>query len=120
MVLEPEVLKEPYADENSRRIAILQQVLSSVRRDIDEVAQDNKTLDICGMLINQTLQTVLQKMDDSPVMASKLSDANGVDFDHITLGKGNIRMDVAEDIVDVKVRISSLAWTSEDPFTLEE
>jgi hypothetical protein len=59
-------------------------------------------------------------MDDSPVLASRLSDANGVDFDHITLGKGNIRMDVTEDIAAVKVRIGSLAWTLEDPFVLEE
>ena len=120
MVLEQEMLEKPYADENSRRIAILEQVLSNVRKDIDEVAQDNKALDICGMLINQTLQTVLHKMDDSPVLASKLDDANGLDFDHITLGKGDIRMDVADDIVSVQVRLGSITWTFEDPFALEE
>lgn len=120
MVLEQEVLQKPYTDENSRRIAILKQVLSNSRKDIDQVAQDNKVLDICGMLINQTLQTVLQKMDDSPVLASRLSDANGVGFDHINLGKGNIRMDVADDIVDVNIRIGSIAWTFEDPFALEQ
>jgi len=120
MVLGPDVLEEPYADESSRRIAILRQVLSNVREDIGEVAQDNKTLDICGMLINQTLQTILQKMEDSPVLATNLSDANGLDFDHINLGKGNIRMDVADDNVKVKVRLGSLAWTLEDLFALEE
>ncbi|UCE98561.1 MAG: hypothetical protein JSV82_05075 [Planctomycetota bacterium] len=120
MVLEPDVLEEAYADENSRRIAILEQVLSNVRKDINEVAEDNKTLDICGMLINQTLQTVMHKMDESPVLASTLSDANGVAVDHISLGKGNIRMDVAGDIVNVQVRLGSLAWTLEDPFALEE
>ncbi len=120
MVLGPDVFEEPYADESSRRIAILKQVLSNVRRDIDEVAQDNKMLDICGMLINQTLQTILQKMEDSPVLATNLSDANGLDFDHISFDKGTIRMDVADDIVKVKVNIGSLAWTLEDPFALEE
>jgi len=53
MVLETEVLDKPYANENARRIAILRQVLENIRRDIDEVAPDNKMIGICGMLINQ-------------------------------------------------------------------
>jgi hypothetical protein len=120
MVLETEVLDKPYANENARRIAILKQVLKNVHKDIDEVAQDNKMLGICGMLINQTLKTVLQKLDDSPALASKLSDADGLDFDHITLDKGSIGMGVTDDIVKVKVKVGSLAWTFEDPFALEE
>jgi hypothetical protein len=120
MVLETEVLDKPYANENARRIAILEQVLKNVRKDTDELAQDNKMLGICGMLINQTLNTVLQKLDESPVLASKLSGNNGLPFDHITLGKGSIGMGITDDIVKVKVKVSSLTWTSEDPFALEE
>jgi hypothetical protein len=120
MVLEAKVLNEPYANENARRIAILRQVAENIRRDIDEVAPDNKLLGICGMLINQTLRTVLQRLDESPVLASKLSDAEGFGFDHITIGKGTIVMSVTDDIVDVKVRSGSFVWSSEDPFALEE
>jgi hypothetical protein len=120
MVLETEVLDKPYADENARRIAILRQALENVRGDISEVAQDNKTIAICGMLINQTLETVLQKLNESPMQASKLSDADGFDFDHITFGKGSISMGVTEDVVNVEVQVGSLTWTFEDPFALEE
>jgi len=120
MVLETEVLDEPYANENARRIAILRRVLENIRGDVDEVATDNKMIGVCGMLINQTLETVLQKLDESPVLASKLSDADGFGFDHITLGKGNITMSVTDDIVNVKVRLGSLVWKFEDPFVLEE
>jgi len=119
-VVEKEVLDEPYANENARRIAILRRVLENIRRDVDEVAPDNKMIDICGALINQTLWTVLQKLDESPVLASKLSDAKGFGFDHITIGKGNIVMNVTDDIVKVKVRLGSLVWTFDDPFVLEE
>lgn len=119
MVLETEVLDEPYANANARRIAILKQVLENIRRDVDEFAADNKMLGICGLLINQTFETVLRKLDESPVLASKLSDAEGFGFDHITLGKGNIAMNVTNDIVKVKVRLGSFVWT-EDPFALEE
>ncbi|MFZ0034301.1 MAG: hypothetical protein WAK60_04855 [Sedimentisphaerales bacterium] len=120
MVLEAKVLDEPYANENARRIAILKQVKENVRRDIDEVAPDNKRIGVCGMLINQTLGTVLQKLDESPVLASELSDPNGFGFDHITLGKGNIVMNVTDDIVKVDVKLGSFVWSTESPFALEE
>jgi len=119
MVMESEVLDEPYANQNARRIAILRQVLANFHRDVDEVKADNKKLDICRMLINQTLETILQELYESPVLASKLTSAEGVDFDHITLGKGCISMNVVGDIVDVNVRISSFAGKFEDPFSLD-
>jgi hypothetical protein len=122
MVLEPDILDEPYASENARRIAMLQQLSKNFHSDIDELAQDNKTLDVCGMLVNQTLETVLQRLDSSPALASKLSDAKGLDFDHITLGKGRISMmSIMDDIINVNIGIGSLTWTFEDdPFALEE
>jgi hypothetical protein len=120
MVLDAKVLNEPYANENARRIAILKQVIESTRRDADEVAVDNKIIGICGMLINQTLTTVLQRLDESPVLASKLSGTKGFGFDHITIGNGKIAMNITDDIVKVKVRLGSFVWTFEDPFALEE
>lgn len=120
MIMEREVLGKPYADQNARRLAILRDIMANFDRDMDEVGVDNKQLDVCGMLVNQTLGTILQKLDESPVLASKLSDAKGVPFDHITLGKGRIRMDVARDIVDVKVRVDAFADKFQDPFSLRK
>ena len=114
MVLESEVLEKPYANENARRIAILKQVLANVRRDIDEVGSDNKMLDIGGMLINQALETVLVKLDSSPVLATRLSEPAGVDFSHINLGRGKIQMLVENDIVKVKMRLGSLVKKFEE------
>jgi len=119
-VLETGVLDKPYTDENSRRIAILRQVLESVRKDIDEVGSANKMLAISGMIINQTLETVLRKLDESPVLASRLGEPSGVYFDHITLGKGSIKMDVAEDIAKAQVRLGTLSYEFENPFALEQ
>jgi hypothetical protein len=119
MVMESQVLDEPYANQNARRIAILRRVPANFHKDMDEVGADNKRLNICRMLINQTLEGVLQKLDDSPVLASKLSTTEGVDFEHITLGKGSISMSVIEDIVNVKVRVDSFVDTFEDPFSLQ-
>jgi hypothetical protein len=122
MVLESDILDEPYANENARQVAILKHLSKTVHGDIDELSKDNRALGICGMLINQTLQAVLQKLNASPAMASKLNDASGLEFDHITLGKGRISMiNIMDDIINVSIRIGSLTWTFEDdPFALEE
>ncbi|MHC4890892.1 MAG: hypothetical protein ACYTEO_15665, partial [Planctomycetota bacterium] len=58
--------------------------------------------------INQALETVLVKLDSSPVLATKLSEPGGVDFSHINLGRGKIQMLVEDDIVTVKMRLGSL------------
>ena len=111
MVLGKEVLGESYTSENARRIAILRYVLDSIRRDIKELGDDidvpgqyNQKLDVCGMLINQMFETVLVKLEASPVLAMKLSRAGGAEFDHINFNKGTVRMVVADDAVAVKVR----------------
>ena len=118
MVLGKEVLGESYTSENARRIAILRYVLAQMRKDIKELGDDvdvpgqyNKKLDVCGMLINQMFETVLVKLEASPVLAMRLSQAGGAEFDHINFNKGTVRMVVAEDTVAVKVRFGSFART---------
>ncbi|MHC4115101.1 MAG: hypothetical protein ACYSSL_07265, partial [Planctomycetota bacterium] len=63
MVLEREVLDKPYSNDNSRRIAILKQILENFRSDMREVRLDNKNLDVLGMMANQAFETVLVKLD---------------------------------------------------------
>jgi len=107
MVLESEILDKPYSNENARRIAILKQVLANVRKDIDEVGQDNRMLAISGMVINQALETVLVRLDSSSALASKLSEPAGLNFSHISFGKGKIQMLIEDDIVTVKMMLGS-------------
>jgi hypothetical protein len=120
IVLGRELLNKPYASESARQIAIMKQVRTDVRADVSELSADDKRLDVCGMLINQTLETILRRLDESPVLASKLSDGRGLDFDHITLGEGRAMMDVIGGVVKVNVDISSLTWDfKDDPFAIE-
>jgi hypothetical protein len=114
MVLGKEVLGKTYASENLRRIAVLRYILVQMRKDIKELGDDvdvpdqyNKKLDVCGMLINQTLELILVKLDSSPVLAVKLSSAGGLDFDHINFGDGAVRMVVSDDTVAFKARFDA-------------
>lgn len=107
-VLGKEVLETSYMSENTRRIAILRHVLENLRVDIktlgvdtDSPNQDNKMLSVCGMLINQTLELISIKLDSSPVLALRLESIDGIDFDHISFGKGKIRMVIQNDMAAV-------------------
>ena len=118
MVLGSDILDEPYANDNAKRIAILNQVLANVRNDIEQVSAEDKNLRTCGMLINQTLRTILVKVESSPVSATKLNPVEGLDFDHISLGAGKVWMGVAGDTVSIRIRINSYARTHDNPFSL--
>ncbi len=110
MVLDKEILEEPYSDENARRIAIFKRVHENIRNDIEQVGLDNRQMRICGMLINQAMEAVLVKLDSitgSPVLATKLNELSGVEFGHMSLDKGRIQMVVAGDIVRTKIRLGS-------------
>ncbi len=119
MVVEREVLDEPYVNQNARQTAILRQVLANFRKDVDEVKADNKKLENFGMLINWMMETILRDLDESPVLASNLSSTEGVRFDHMTFGKGQVWMNVADDIVDVKVKVGFFRDRLGDPFSLD-
>jgi hypothetical protein len=106
-VLTPEVLGKPYADENARRIGILRWMLKSFRKDVDEVSEDNKDIWVCGALVNQTIETVLVRLDSAPALAARLSEERGVQFEHINFDKGRIRMVIKDDIAAVKIRLGA-------------
>ena len=107
MVLSREILGEPYADENARRIAVLKKVDEDTRKDMAEIGTDNATLNISGMMAGQGMESLLTKLKASPAFAARLSEPNGVEFDHINLDKGRLRMVIDNDIVTVKMRLGS-------------
>ncbi len=120
MVVESEVLDKPYADERTRRIAVLKNVLENFRSDIAEVSQDNKMLNNSGMMVNQAMGTVLVKLESSPALASRLHEPAGLLFDHVSFGKGKIQMVITYDIVTVKIRQGSLVRKFEEPDAIDE
>ena len=112
MVLAQEVFNRPYATQNAMQIAILEYVLDNLHKDINELSDDidapyqgNKMLNICKMLINQTFELIFIKLKDSPVLATRLSAAGGLEFIHINFGKGKIEMSFQGDVVTVKTRL---------------
>jgi hypothetical protein len=109
MVIGPDVLQKPYNNDNARRLAVFQQVIDNFRKDIVEVRLDNNGLATRGMMVNQTLEIVRTKLNASPAMAAKLSDPDGLRFDHISMQQGKIKMNIEGNIVSLKFMIGSIA-----------
>ncbi|UCG47708.1 MAG: hypothetical protein JSU94_19765 [Phycisphaerales bacterium] len=122
IALDNKTMQRPYTDQNARRIAMLRHALATLRADIDELrrapeapGQNNQKLNICAMLIKQVFDTVLRKMEGSPVLASRLHEPAGVEFDHLTFNKGRIGMVVEDDVARVKVRLGAFVNSFEEP-----
>lgn len=107
MALEGDVLTEPYADENARRAALLKFAQDNIHSDIGEVQVDNKSFEVSGALINQGLGAVLQDLEDSPSLAARLSDEEGLAFSHVGFDKGVVGMTDDGKIMTIKMRLGS-------------
>ena len=108
MVLPNEMLQKSYADDSARQIAVLKYILENLHKDINQLGagatgQTDKRLNVCGMLMNQTFEMILRRLDSSPAMVAALSQADGVEFDHITFDKGRVRMVAGGDTAAVKI-----------------
>ncbi len=113
LVLEGKVLEEPYADENARRVAMLKFAREAIHDDIAEVREDNKNYDVCGAMINLSLETVLTMLDHSPALAAKLSDAKGLDFEQRSFDSGKIGMTSDERTMTIRIRLGSFTGSFE-------
>lgn len=112
MVMQTEVLAQPYATEQARQIAILKQVAENLRRDVDELtgragapSQGNQVVTISAMVVNQVFETVLLELSKSSVPAQELTD--GYQFNHINFDKGRIRLTLQDDIATVKIGLGA-------------
>lgn len=114
MVIPQDVLSKPYANENAKRIAILKDVLANVHSDSKDIAADNKKINIYTMMINQSFEDVLLKLKETPALAARLNDPNGVEFDHMSMDKGKIQMQLNGDIATVKLMAGSFIKNFKD------
>ena len=104
LVLDAEVLGEPFAGANAKRIAVLRSVAAHFSRDAQEVRHDSATLHSSSAMVNQALNNVLVKLIQSPAEAARLDEPQGMSFDHITLGESHIRMLIHGDVVKLKIK----------------
>ena len=122
MIIEPDILNEPYADSSARRVAFLRYAKEMLNNDIEKVRDESKEVSIMGMMINQAFYNVLIDLDGSPIQAVKLDDEKGLQFMHPSLEESRIGMTVEDDVMTIKLRMGSCAEEYKDlkDFTKED
>ncbi|MHB0947171.1 MAG: hypothetical protein ACYC3B_08360, partial [Sedimentisphaerales bacterium] len=115
MILDEQTLAEPYANENEKRIAIVKKMLEMTRDDFLQVRKDSKVIDTGAMMTNQTIERILYVLGQSPQLATRLVEEGGMDFDHLTLDDGRVRLILCKNVAILKIRIGKLKkiWTQE-------
>lgn len=120
-LLDKEELDNIRLAKGARQVAVLKNVLDNLRKDAAELVgdvnapgQDNRMLDVSVMLIRQVFETALLDLDRSPVLATKLSDPNGIEFDHLNFGAGKIGVQTEGNTVIVRIRLGALLPTFDE------
>jgi hypothetical protein len=106
MIMDESTLTEPYPGENEKRIAIFKKAVENTRDDFAQVRQDSRVLNEGAMMMNQTMERIMYVLKESPALAAKLDDLNGLQFDHPTLGKSRVGMTLNDNVVKIKIRIA--------------
>jgi hypothetical protein len=114
-VFDAETLEEPYANDNVKKIAILRAALNKFSSDAMQLSGDSQILRASAMMIKQSVNTVLTKLDGSPGIAVRLDELSGLGFDHMLLNKSRIRMLIEGDVVKIKVKCGN-PWFKWEPF----
>lgn len=115
VVLDAEILDEPYPNANAMRIAALRRAAALFSADAQEVVFDSVTLRNSTIMVNQAFHNVMTKLIQSPAEAVRLGELEGMSFDHITLGESRIRMLIRGDVVSIKIKAGK-PWFWRAPF----
>jgi len=109
-VLDEQILSEAYTNENERRIAIIKKLFEMTRDDFVEVRHDSRVLNQAAMMSNQMYERALYVLNESPSLAQRLSEPNGLDYKSMNFDKSRIGLyiDDVNNVVTTKIRMGDV------------
>lgn len=119
VVMDSQVLNEAYSSANQMRVEVLKKLQKMFAEDARAVSFESATLQRSAMMVNQTLNNLLNKLNQSPGLAADLSKLEGLEFDHMTMGESRVRMLIEGDIVKLKIKCGKL-WFTKIPFEMHQ
>lgn len=118
MLLDKEELEKMRGEKEPNEIALLKRMRDNLGSDASELAGGTDTprsaegrLDVNVLLIKQVFETILRGLERSPVLATRISDPNGIGFDHINFGEGKVRVWTDGNVAAAKIRLGALLPT---------
>jgi hypothetical protein len=112
-VIPPEILTTPYATEEAQKIAAIRWLAGQFDRDVAgllgdpaKAARGSAVISVAAMMMNQTFSGLLTELNDSPGLARNISADRGIEFPHINLDKGRVRLRAQGGLATVTVRVN--------------
>lgn len=104
-----DVLERAHASDVERNIAVLRYVREKLQQDSGtfdgtDASSGNDIVAVSGMLMNQVLGSGLFELDKSPSLAAHMT-GSGLDFDHITLDRGRIRLKIQGEVALMRIEL---------------
>jgi hypothetical protein len=107
LVVNVDVLNEPFASDNTKKIAVLESTLSDFSDDFIPLVKNSNVLNSGSLMVKQLLKGLISHLKSSPGNATELSSPSGLNFDHMNLNKTNAKMSIVGGIVNLKVKTGS-------------
>ena len=111
--IDPDVLTTPYATEEAQKIAIVRWLAERFKDDVTALVgslrnptQGNEQITVSSMMVNQVFQGILTELAQSPGLAKNLATEQGIQFPHLSLGTGRLRLLVENDTAIVTIRVN--------------
>jgi hypothetical protein len=110
LMLDKAVLDKPYPDEKLRNIAILKEIQKQFASDIAKVTSDNKMLGICQLVVNESFETVVFQLNETPAWATKLDTPDGWQFNSRNFYTGTIHMHEEDGTASITIELGAIPW----------
>ena len=107
-----DVLQQPFTSETAQRVSLVQEAMRRLRHDVEVMTasaegptRHYRDLASNGVFANQMLEQAVRRLNQSPVLARKLTTDEGVGFSPVSLGPGWIWMDLNRDAVHLTIEV---------------
>jgi len=112
-VVDPEILTTPYATEDTQKVAMIRRLAEQFQKDAaalvggsDAPARGSSLIPTAAMMMRQTFTGLLVELAKSPGLAQNLADPRGIEFPHISMNKGRVRLLTQDDLATMTLRVN--------------
>ena len=112
-VVDTEILTTPYATEDAQKVAMIRRLAEQFQKDAEALvggsdvpARGSSLIPTAAMMMRQTLTGLLVELQKSPGLAQNLAASRGVEFPHISMNKGRVRLLTRDDLAAMTLRVN--------------
>jgi hypothetical protein len=112
-VVDTEILTTPYATEDAQKVAMIRRLAEQFQTDVAALiggskapARGSTLIPTAAMMMRQTFTGLLTELDKSPGLAQLLADPRGMEFPHVSMDKGHVRLLTQDDLATMTLRVN--------------